>query len=327
MSLSVQIPAPVTLPGDVKSIGIVDRRAGTTQSKITDAVDKIFSLESPKLDSIAADRTMIGLKDELLKLDRFNEIVLVSEHLNTVNPTQFPTPLSWETVSGLCRDNDVDLLFALELFDTDSKITYAVQPVKLNTIVGNIPAVEHQASMRTLVKSGWRIYDPVSKEILDEFAVSNSISYTGRGINPVAAANAIIGRGEAVKAVGYETGKAYAGRIIPRWIRVSRDYYVKGTDRFAIAKRKAQTGNWDKAAELWQQETTNSQGKIVGRACYNMAIINEINGNLPKAIEWAQLAYENYNNKLALRYVNILKRRLQGEQILQDQESMLSMER
>jgi Family of unknown function (DUF6340) len=327
MSLSVQVPAPVTIPGNARTIAVADRTATTSQSKVTDVVDKIFSLETPKLDSAGAGRSMAGLKDALLKTDRFDEIVMISDHLNTVNPAQFPTPLSWEVVSELCNKNKADLLFALELFDTDSKLTYAVQPVKINTVLGSIPAIEHEASMATLVKSGWRIYDPASKEILDEFAVSNNIIYSGRGINPVAAANAVISRGEAVKAVGYETGKIYATRITPEWIRVSRDYYVKGTDRFIIAKRKAQTGNWDNAAALWQQETTNRKAKIAGRACYNMAIINEINGNLPKAIEWAQTAYENYNNKLALRYVNLLRRRLEGERIIQQQGSVANRQR
>ena len=48
---------------------------------------------------------------------------------------------------------------------------------------------------------------------------------------------------------------------------------------------------------------------MADRACYNMAIINEINGNLDKAIEWAQKSYEDYNDKLALQYLNILKNR------------------
>ena len=53
----------------------------------------------------------------------------------------------------------------------------------------------------------------------------------------------------------------------------------------------------------------NVDGKLAGRGCYNMAIISEINGELDIAIEWAQKSYENYNNKLALQYLRILKNR------------------
>lgn len=41
-----------------------------------------------------------------------------------------------------------------------------------------------------------------------------------------------------------------------------------------------------------------------------MAIINEINGNLGKAIYWASKSYSDYNTKNALNYVNILRNRV-----------------
>jgi len=70
-------------------------------------------------------------------------------------------------------------------------------------------------------------------------------------------------------------------------IRVARRYYVRGTNNFKIAKRRAQTGNGDGAAELCDKEVSNSKRKVVGRACYNLAIINEINDDLHAAVEWA----------------------------------------
>ena len=327
MTLSVQKPSPVTMPAPVHSVALVDRRAIDPRAKITDAVDRIFSLEGPGLDSAGAAQSISGLRDALQREERFSKVVILKEQLTTLNPTQFPTPLSWDVVESLCRNSEADALFSLELFDTDSRISYAAHPVKLNTVFGSIPAIEQEATMRTNVKAGWRIYYPASKEVVDEFAVARDISYSGRGINPVAAAGALIGRKEAVKAVGYEAGKGYATRIIPYWIRVSRDYYVKGTDRFTVAKRKAQAGNWDQAAKLWEEETHNPKAKIAGRACYNMAIIHEINGNLPEAIHWAQTAYGDYNNRLALRYVNVLKRRQAGDDLLREQQSSITLDR
>lgn len=84
----------------------------------------------------------------------------------------------------------------------------------------------------------------------------------------------------------------------------------------------AQTGNWDGAAKIWQQETTNADGKLAGRASYNMAIISEINGDLDGAIQWAQKAYENYNNRLALSYVNVLRNRKADNALLKAQNEL-----
>ena len=94
--------------------------------------------------------------------------------------------------------------------------------------------------MTTSVKTGWRIYDPSTRTILDEYILGQDISFSGSGINPAVAASALIGRKEAVTDVSIKAGEAYAARILPCWIRVSRDYFVAGNENFETAKRKAQ---------------------------------------------------------------------------------------
>ncbi|HEY4155902.1 MAG TPA: DUF6340 family protein, partial [Puia sp.] len=283
--------------------------------------DKALSLEGKDLDKNGALASIEGLSTELQKNGKFNEVkTLNPPGLKTVGLDIFPASLSWDEVEQICRENKMDALFALEVFDTDSKLSYTANPVNMQVpIVGNVPGIEHQANLQTVVKTGWRIYDPSGKNILDEYTMSRQLSFSGRGINPVAAAAAIMNRNEAVKEVANQAGQAYAQRIIPFWIRVNRDYYVRGTDNFVVAKRKAQTGNWDEAAKLWEKETSSNSKKVAGRACYNMAIISEINGDLDAAIKWAQRSYENYNNRLALHYVNILKNRQVNDSIVQNQ--------
>ena len=319
--ISVQQPAPVTISPDIKNVGIVNRSNVADKNKALDIIDKVLTVEGDSLDRQAAQAGVIGLADELIKNNRFTNVTAFNSiDLRTNVPGQFPTPLTWDVVERICREKHVDALFSLEMFDTDSKVSYAAVPVSMKTPLGNIPGIEHHANMLTTVKTGWRIYDPVEKLILDEYPITKDVTFTGKGINPVAAAGAIINRKEALLDVSRKTGQDYAMRLIPYWIRVTRDYYIKGTDNFSIATRKARTGNWDGAAELWKKETTSSSSKIAGRACYNMAIICEINGQLDKAIEWAQKAYENYNNRLALRYVNILKNRKERNNVLQYQQ-------
>ncbi len=228
-----------------------------------------------------------------------------------------PCPgIVWTESAGM---SNTDALFSLELFDAESKINYAATPTNINMGIANIPAVEHHMNMTTSVKTGWRIYDPSTRTILDEYTLGRDISSTASGINPAVAASALNGRIEAVKDVSTQAGQAYAARILPYWIRVSRDYFVGGDENFITAKRKAQSGNWDGAAEIWKQETRNPDGKLAGRACYNMAIISEINGNLDEAIQWAQKSYENYNIRLALNYLNILNYRKRQNELLKSQ--------
>ncbi len=319
--ISVLQPSPVTLPPGMKEVGIINRSLVSEKIKVLDIVDKVMTLEGDSLDAQASQAGIIGLADELINNKRFTNVTAFTNlNLRSNVPGQFPTPLTWDLVDQICREKHVDALFSLELFDTDSKLSYTTVPVSIKTPLGNIPGVEHHASMFTTVKTGWRIYDPVQRLILDEYPIARSITLSGKGINPVAAAGAILNRKDAVKDISRKVGQDYAYRLLPYWIKVTRDYYVKGNGNFSIAKRKAQTGNWNGAAELWEKETRASSSTIAGRACYNMAIICEINGQLDKAIEWAQKAYENYNNKLALRYVNILKQRKESNNLLTYQQ-------
>lgn len=319
--LNVVEPAPVTIPPYIKSVGVINRSTPTDKSKLLDVLDKAITLEGVNLDKDGAMQSIRGLSDELTKNIRFDEVkTLDNIDFRTTALTDFPAPLTWEIVGRICTETKTDALFALEKFDTDTHLNYSTRKVGIKTPLGSIPGIEHQADMETLVKTGWRIYDPSSKTILDEYIYNESVVFTGRGINPLLAASGLVGRKDAVNQVSNKAGQGYALRIIPYRLRVMRDYYVKGTNNFKIAKRKAQVGKWDEAGQLWEKETNNSKTKIAGRACYNMAIINEINGDLTSALKWAQKSYEDTNNKLALRYVHILENRQYKSDILKSQE-------
>lgn len=319
--LNVVEPAPVTVPSYIKSVGVINRSMPTDETKAIDIIDKALSLEGANLDKDGALESIKGLSDELQNNNRFTKVKKLNDiDFRTPKLLVFPDPLSWEIVDKICKETETDALFSLEKFDTDTHINYSTRKVDIKTPLGTIPGTEHQADMETLVKTGWRIYDPAGKMILDEYIYQESILFSGRGINPLLAAAALIGRKDAVNKVSNKAGHGYALRILPYQLRVMRDYYVKGTDNFKIARRKAQMGKWDEAGELWKKETKNSSMKIAGRACYNMAIINEINGDLDTALQMAQKSYEDYNDKLAIRYVRILENRIYKRDVLKSQE-------
>jgi hypothetical protein len=322
MSLSVLKPAPVSIPANIKTVAVVNRSKASNQTQTLDAIHKALSLESNDLQQAGASGSIRGLSDELMKNTRFTEVKPLNLDLRSFGAGIFPTPMLWDSVEKICRESNTDVLFSLELFDTESKLGYMASPAIIPLGVTNIPAIASQVNMATSVKTGWRIYDPSSRTILDEYIIGQDIAASGSAINPAVAASSLIGRKEAVTDVGIKAGEAYAARILPCWIRVSRDYFVRGNENFITAKRKAQSGNWDGAAQIWLQETKNMHGNIAGRACYNMAIISEINGDLDGAIQWAQKSYEDYGNRLALHYLSTLRYRQSQNDLLKTQSAV-----
>lgn len=323
MTLSVTEPAPIYLPAQGKSVGIINRSLPSKQNETIDAIDKILSVEGKDLDKEGANESVLGLQNELTKNNGFSVVKIVDEtNLKSVGLSVFPAPLPWETVTKISKQHQLDYIFELSFYDTDTKIDYKTATVEKANLFGiKIPMIEHQATVTTLIKNGWRIYDVNNKKIIDEIGLNNVVTSTGRGINPVTAVEAIIGRKQNVLQLSNRLGSDYALKTLPYRIRVSRDYFVKGTPNFVIGRRRAQTGNWDGAAELWAKEVNNYDPKIAGRACYNMAIINEINGNLDVAVDWASKSYSDYGNKIALRYLNVLKNRVYKKQQLEAEKN------
>jgi hypothetical protein len=304
-------PAPVTISNETKNIGIVSRTTPTDDNKTLNAIHQNVNAESLKLIKDASAEAVRGLKDALTENKRFDIIKPIMDiDLRTPVAGSFPSPLSWTEVENICNNQRVDVLFVLEIFDTELKVVPLNAPTNIESITDVLNTVtQAQVNIITNIKMGWRIYDSQKKYIIDEHPMFDALTVTANASTIVNTTQALLGRKEAIKQDANRLGHMYADRIIPYWIKVTRDYYVKGNNDFKIATRRARTGNWTGAEELWLKQTESHKRKIAGRACYNMAILGEINGDLDTAIAWAQKAYENYNNKLALQYVNILKKR------------------
>ncbi|PWN06280.1 DUF6340 family protein [Rhodohalobacter mucosus] len=323
LTLSVMEPAAVHLSPEVERVGVLNRTLSEEPQRALETLDQIFSVKGPELDSLGAEAGLDALKRELSMNNRFSDVVFVrAVWLENTPYGTFPSPLSWDHAERISRENDVQAIFSLEYYDTDSNIGYSTRTVMVEGPLGiEVPVLEHIAEVQTSLEAGWRVYDSEAMLIRDEFLTGDEVLTIGSGINPGEAVKALSGRTEAVQAVSREMGMAYAQRVLPYWIRVERDYFVKGNDQFELAKRRAQTGNWEGAGEIWFRQTLHSDPRIAGRAHYNMGIISEINGNLEEAIDWVRMAYEDYGEKRALDYLRILQNRLAADAVLKHQQT------
>ena len=311
MTLSVTEPAPVSLPPNAKTAVVVNRSRAADDSRTVDAIHRTLSLETRELQTAGSGASLTGLTDALIRSNRFASVKALSGlDLRSYGAGVFPVTMSWDTVEKICRDNHADLLFSLELFDAESKVAL------------NVMALGAGSNVKTQVKTGWRIYDPATRSVLDQYFIYRDLTFAGGTI--LGTGSALLGHKEAVIKAGDHAGEDYATRIIPYSLRVSRYYYVRGNGSFIVAKRMAQAGDWDAAGKLWSQATNSPSRKVAGRACYNMAIISEINGDLNGALQWAKKAYVMFKTPYALDYVNILQQRQSNDEVLRSQTELTS---
>ena len=323
LTMSVVEPAPIILSKDVTRIGIINRSLPSESNKVVDNIDKILSAEGMNLDKDGSEAAIVALMDRLGNNENLEEIVIIQDQAHLRKGLGvFPATITWNEIETLCEEYKVDAIFSLAFYDTDTKVSYKPIMVQLPNDLGIKVAVPaHELTLNTLINNGWRVYDPYNKRVADEFLYSDHIVSSGSGINPVKAYEAIIGRKEAVLQYSSFVGSEYAQRLLPYKHRINRNYFVRGTNNFKIAQRRARAGDWQGAAALWEQEIMNPKPKIAGRACFNMAIINEINGDLEAALNWASKSYTDYNNNYALDYLNTLKYRVSQNERLEAQLS------
>ncbi len=306
--LTVVEPPVVFVSTDVLAVAVVNRSFSDGTAKVVDIIDATLSGEGPNLDAEGSKASVTGCLEELGAMGRFERVVEV-DSMTTEKPLPdvFPQQLTWEEVDAICSANNVQILFSLETYDSDTKLNYSTRTVNIAGPLGTqIPALEHHVQMTTNIVQGWRIYLPGANLVIDQFFIGDTYHNTSVGINPIKAAEGLMNRKQVVRQISANTGHRYASRIREVSFREYRRYYKKGSAGIRTGHRKARAGDWVGAGESWKKETDSARRKTAGRACHNMAIIEEINGNLEGAIKWAQQAYGEYGTKEALTYSRIL---------------------
>lgn len=318
--VSIMKPAIITLPSSIQTIALIDRTEPTSQT--ANIIEGVLTGELAGQDKMGAENTISGLADILAESPRLKAYRLPERMKTSLVFGDFPQQLNWDEVNYICDTRHVDAIVALEKFDSDFIVTQASEVKREKNKDGKeINYTEYKAEGVANLKIAFRLYDPKTKSIVDQYRFSRSNSWNATARSAREAANKLINRNNAIQEVGYNAGSYYGRRISPSWITVSREYYTKakGNADMEAGKRFAQTNDWKGAAEHWRKATESKIAKVAGRACFNMALACEIEGNLDAAIQWATKAYVEYGNSNGRNYANILRDRQYEQQRLNEQ--------
>lgn len=311
VSLRILVPADINIPQHIKRVGIANRSLPSKENRFLNIAEGFFTGESIFADREGSENCIRGLANQLNNSPRFTAVIIEGEDLRGTGTKEFPLQLDANKIDELCKKYDVDALILLETFDSDIRITQGQRTVEKTTKEGvKYNEIEFFADLGVRVNSGWRIYDNQKKSVIDQNTFTDEKAWNGRGASSQAALNNLPRKRAAINEAGIFSGNMYGRRISPGWINSSRQYYVKGTDDFKQAKRYVKVNNWNGAAEIWKKYVNEPSVKIGGRATYNMALANEVLGDLDAALEWANKAYLNFGLKKARSYVGILQRRI-----------------
>ena len=226
-----------------------------------------------------------------------------------------PAPLAWSEIERICEDYNADALLTIESFDSDNSASARRVETKRKDKSGKqYINVSYDARQRTGVRMGWRMYDPKTKTIVDEFMTDDHLEKTSSGTTERAALSNLPAPVNVTRTVAYNGGVRYGMRVAPVYVEVTRRYYSKAKgfqSDMQQGSRFAQSRNWDKAAETWKKVVAKAADnrKAAGRAAFNMAFAAEMRGELDIALDWAKKSWNDYGNKKARRYIATLEQR------------------
>jgi hypothetical protein len=81
-------------------------------------------------------------------------------------------------------------------------------------------------------------------------------------------------------------GKRFGTKLIPSWISDERYYYHSFYPEMIKAEKYVNNYEWLNAGVIWNKQSNNKNQKIAAKACYNMALVCEMEGKYDLAIGW-----------------------------------------
>ncbi len=321
-------PAPVSIHKRIKSIGIINEstnvREATNHKGIAGLVDK----QDLSLSQAGRQAALSSLLHTLRNDARFDTVYLIqSEVVVNLPPDSLPGTISWEQLKKICRAHEVDALFSLVFYDTDTQIKSAkttMLQADLMRVKNEVPARE--ITLNTVMAQGWYIYDPFRKEIIDAMVYEDRLTISGQGINMQLAMEAIENRKDSIINRSSQSGGDFAGRLQPTAKKVERPYFQRGSDQLQKGGELIKVGNWEAATVLWEEGLLMSDKANKGKYCHNLAVYHEYIGDLTTALEWAAAAYGHFGNKKSFEYMALIEQRKEQFEVVKEQLSLGAIE-
>ncbi len=294
----ILIPPAVDMPDNIKTIAIIDR--SHSENEVLNVLEKgLMSTLSGKADRLSKN-CVEGAYDQLQSQSKIKPVITGIVEKRKGSAIDFPAPMHWIEVEQICRTHATDAVLSLEIFSRQ--------------YIDNVAEV----------KVGFRLYDPSSKLIIDEFQYYHGIGKNrppSEGDPGLLVLNAL-SDDDAMKKASYIAGTLYGKRVSPFWIRAKRDYYKrsKRDPKMAEGARMMEINNWDAAIDAFHLAIEHGHRKTKGRAAHNLAIVYEILGDLDLAYATASDAWGKYKNRASKEYSALLKQRIYEMESLINQE-------
>lgn len=305
-------PADIALPDEVQQILVVNRSLpGNAGEAVLDATEALATGEGFDADRDTSAAALAELTRVLNETGRFEAEQLTLDP-KRVDSGLWAGPLSSRDAQRLCRVHDCDAIIALDALDADTFHTAVDEPRE----PGEAPQIT--AISETQVEATFRVYDGSSGAVLDtqRLAVGATDEVTGDAREATAAFAAAP---HVQRQLAAEVGSSYGARVAPHHAVASRPLYRTGHPQLRAASKAMRRGDQPRAMHLWRQLVRTGDLKEQAKARHNLAVAQEVRGDLERAWTLASRAAADLSRPRTNRYVTELELRMDQEERLERQ--------
>lgn len=297
--------AQIKIPAGIKDLNVLNR----TRPEKRNLVGSIANGEISYVDRPGVNEILSGFKNEVRKRQFFNNSAFTTKTAKAEQSDAFPVALGIDEIYEYYQGDYV--LASLEIFQVvEQQQFFEEQKMQLDTN-GREYYINIVRAIKTLNSvSGWRLYNSVNGNIIDEFILEHNHTYEVEGVNRQNAIEKMEVRiPQAYKDLGTILGFMYAERISPISTYVNRNYYSKSKScpelKEAISFIKLE--DWETAKNIWQDGIQRcDKATDIAKLHYNLGVYYERAGDIDNAI--AQLELSNQNDtKIGKGYLDILR--------------------
>ncbi|HOF80848.1 MAG: DUF6340 family protein [Bacteroidales bacterium] len=175
-------------------------------------------------------------------------------------------------------------------------------------------------SMITIIyNTRWMFINPFAPIMIDHKNIRDTLYYRVGGIYGTLDPEFYQFVGELMMETTDYVASDYGMRITPHFAETQRIVFNKGDKYLKKGFSEAESGNWVKASEIWQKTLSYNNPVIVSRGAFNIALSNEMEGNLKLAADWAEVSYDIFPDTINKTYLDILQERIRQQDDLMKQ--------
>ena len=212
--------------------------------------------------------------------------------------TQLNTPTLQLLLDSLAFERYSQGIFFLT--QSQYRTTMHIEPLYTDVYFGYMEGVS---------KAYVSFYSSVSQQIEDSFMLTDSLFFEGQTGSLEDLSHKLPHPQDFVGQMADHLGHRLEKRYIPYWQSVERQLFVGGSYYFSKGAEFAKVKNWPDAIKVWRFAVDKGSNIEKARACYNLAVMAEIQDDVPSALEWLNQSLQNYiikgkNHKSEIERIN-----------------------